>query len=1044
MIDMKPTKAIPPMAKQALVTTHRLAALTAVVTLGACGGGSDAPISAAAAEDMARFAERSVLDSQSTRAFALALPSAPTPEPIRWVKTAGENQTFGVNAPTEVRYGVGTTWIQRNLTGTVNCTNRFFGSDPALGIAKTCEILPASVTATWVKAAGENQTFDVNAPTEVRYGVGTTWIQRRLTGTVNCTNSFFGNDPALGVAKTCEILPTSASTIWVKAAGENQTFNVNTPTEVRYGVGTTWTQRSVNGSVNCTNRFFGEDPAVGVGKTCEISMIPVIGSAPLPAPAPSIWIKAAGENQPFNVNKTTEVRYGAGTKWIQRSLNGTVPCSNSFFGSDPAAGVVKTCEILTDSVVGSAPSPAPAPAPAPAPIPSPAPAPAPAPVPVNPFNCDTGAITCLEITSTGTAAQASLPVTFGQPFKAGDWRASSQGLVAKIDGVPVPVQTDETSSHRDGSTRFAVVSAQLGNIAAGQTKILNLYTGAKVPSTPAVPANPDWNLEVETQVFDASGNVTATLVAQPQAQLVAQIASNSGRRLSGAVASEYTVVTDFKDKFSGARHPHLSARFHTRLVDAGARIRTDVVMENTRTFVNAPGNITYSMVVKRNGATLHTQPRFTHFRQARWHKVVWSGSSAEPQARVRHNMPYFMASRAVWNYDLSVRIEEQSIASGFASLNKLRIAQAALGPMANLMLTPDMGTTGGRAEIGPLPQWIASYLISQDDRAREIMMAHADASGSVTVHYRDESTGLPLDLDTRPQVAVRVARAQSEPSFPTEVNGPTIWNPDTSHQGSLTYVPYLLTGDAFYLDEMMFWSSYTAASLNPGYRGGSAGLLNTEQVRGQAWGMRALGEVARSLPDNHAMKEYFQTRLSNNLKWFHEAYVSKPQSNRSPLGATFDDYLGDNTSPWQGDYIGIVFAQLAENNEPLAADVLDWISRFNIGRVTSDAQGFCSAEAAGYYWVIRSPNNGPFFTTWAQLMAANYGDKVGKDCATVAAEDGYPSWAGGYAATIRTMLAASANANVVGARTAYDKWKGMTPAMDKDYAKNPGLAIVPR
>ena len=650
----------------------------------------------------------------------------------------------------------------------------------------------------------------------------------------------------------------------------------------------------------------------------------------------------------------------------------------------------------------------------------------------------------MEITSTATAAQTSVPVTFGQPFKAGDWRANSQGLVAKIDGVPVPVQTDETSSHRDGSTRFAVVSAQLGNIAPGQTKILNLYAGTKDPSAPVVPPNPDWNLEVETQVFDASGNVTATLVAQPQAQLVAQIANNTGRRLNGAVASEYTVVTDFKDKSTGARHPHLSARFHTRLLDSGARIRTDVVMENTRTFTTAPGNITYSMVVKRNGTTLHSQPKFTHFHHARWHKVVWSGSSAAPQVRVRHDMPYFLASKAVWNYDLSVKVAEQSLAGSFSALVQARKDQAALGPMANLTLTPAFGTTGGRAEIGPLPQWTVTYLLTQDDRAREVMMSLGDAAGSVPVHYRDEESGSPVDLKRYPKIALRVARSYSQPPLPVEVNGETIWEADAAHQASFSYIPYLITGDVYYQDEMMFWAGWNMAGLNPEYRGREAGHLNTEQVRGQAWAMRALGEVARALPNTHAMKGYFQTQLSNNLKWFYEAYVSNPKPARSPMGATFDDYIGDRTVPWQGDYLGIVFAQLAENDEPLASDVLTWISRFNIGRVTSDAQGFCSAEAAGYIWLTKAPNSDLFFTSWAQIMAANYGDKVGKACPTMAADDGYPLWAGGYAATLRTVLAASANANVNGARAAYDKWKGMTPAMDKDYANNPTWAIVPR
>jgi hypothetical protein len=466
-------------------------------------------------------------------------------------------------------------------------------------------------------------------------------------------------------------------------------------------------------------------------------------------------------------------------------------------------------------------------------------------------------------------------------------------------------------------------------------------------------------------------------------------------------------------------------------------------MENTRTFTTAPGNITYSMVVKRNGVELHSQQKFTHFHHARWHKVVWSGSSAEPQVRVRHNMPYFMASKAVWNYDLSVQVKQTVLASQYEALNKKRTEQAALGPMANLLLTTNFGATGGRPEIGPLPQWSAMYLISQDERAREIMMAYADVAGAVPVHYRDEDTGNPVDLETRPQIALRFLMDKSIPRLPLVIDGKTIYSPDSSHQASFSYLPYLLTGDAYYQDEMVFWAGWNMAAVNPEDRGRGAGWLK-DQVRGQAWSLRALGEAARSLPDGHSLKPYFQSRLAGNLKWFHDAYITNPDPSRSPMGATFDRYIGSRTGPWQGDFMAIVLAQLAENGEPLAGELLAWTSRFNIGRVTSDAQGFCAARAPGYFWYIRAPNNGPFFTTWAQMTAANYPADVGKSCATLSIVEGYPSGAGGYAAVIRTMLATSASVNVAEAQAAFDKWKGMTPNMYKDYANNPTWAIVPR
>lgn len=660
-------------------------------------------------------------------------------------------------------------------------------------------------------------------------------------------------------------------------------------------------------------------------------------------------------------------------------------------------------------------------------------------VPVGPFACATDAITCVEVTGTATVTQASVPVTFGQPFRAGDWQHTTQGLVAKVDGVAVPLQTDEISSHRDGSARFAVLSAQLNNLQPGQSKIINLYTGTKTSSTPNVPANPDWNLELEAQVFDANGNVVATLVAQPQAQLAAQIASGSGRRLAGAVATEYTVALPFKDKATGTQHPHLTARLHTRLVDGGQRIRTDVVMENTRTWTANPGNITYSFAVKRNGSTIYTQPKFTHYHHARWHKVLWTGSSAEPQARVRHNMPYFMASKAVWNYNLNLKVPETVLAGQYALLAQKRQEQAALGPMGNVFLTPYFPTTGGRPEIGPLPRWTAQYLVSQDPRMLEIMLANADAAGSVPVHYRDDSTNLPLDLDRYPSVTVRIGT--SKPALPTVVDGTTIWSADVAHQGSYAYVPYLVTGDAFYLEENTFWAAWNLAGPNPAYRGYGAGLVNPEQLRGQAWSLRSIREAARILPDNHPHKNYFQTRLENNLNWYLNTYPNNPDpSTQSPLGAIQKPDDPTLTGPWQNDFMGIVFAQLLDDGENLAKPVLDWFGKFNVGRFLAEPQGFCTAKAPGYYWKIRD-TSGAFITTWKALFETNY---PGLTCETITAVDGSPDSPGGYAAGARASLATAVDAGVPNAGAAYSRWLMLTPQMDNALNSDPTWAIVPR
>ena len=631
-------------------------------------------------------------------------------------------------------------------------------------------------------------------------------------------------------------------------------------------------------------------------------------------------------------------------------------------------------------------------------------------------------------------------MTFGQPFKAGDWQHTTQSLVAKVDGVTIPLQSDEISSHRDGSARFAVLSAQLANMQPGTTRIVNLYTGTKTASTPsALPPSPDWNLELEAQVFDANGNVTANLIAQPQAQLVAQIANSSGRRLAGAVASEYTVVTTFKDKSTNAVHPHLTARLHTRLVDAGTRIRTDVVMENTRTWTANPGNITYSFAVKRNGTTVHTQPKFTHYHHARWHKVVWTGASAQPQTRVRHHMPYFMASRAVWNYDLSLTVPSGTINYLYSLLNQRRAEQTALGPMANLLLTTYFPTTGGRIEIGPYPRWTSMYLISQDQRMLETMLANADASAAVPIHYRDDNSQLPLDLERYPKVSTWIG--PSQPELPVVSNGSTIWNPDVSHQASFSYVPYLITGDAFYLDEVQFWASWTLASPNPGYRGEGKGLMSPEQIRGRAWGVRAIGEAFRATPDSHPHKAYFMSRLQNNLDWFSQTYIAGSTAPKvTQMGMLPQPDWPDRTSPWQNDFVTIVFAQLAENNDPGAIAFLNYLSRFTVERFNKQAQGYCMAYAPAYDVFILD-GNGQYINDWNQLFQKNW---PGVTCSSNLEIMGYPSAADGYAAYSRGMLGAAANAGITNAKAIYQNWKLMTPAMDAALADDPTWAIVPR
>ncbi len=106
--------------------------------------------------------------------------------------------------------------------------------------------------------------------------------------------------------------------------------------------------------------------------------------------------------------------------------------------------------------------------------------------------------------------------------------------------------------------------------------------------------------------------------------------------------------------------------------------------------------------------------------------------------------------------------------------------------------------------------------------------------------------------------------------------------PDNAHvPGGLSLVPYLLTGDRYYAEELAFWANYAVLSTWPGNTptdaasrsGGDAaagfgrGILATNQVRGFAWGLRNVADAAAYLPNGDPMKTPLRRIVMQNLAW---------------------------------------------------------------------------------------------------------------------------------------------------------------------------------
>lgn len=66
------------------------------------------------------------------------------------------------------------------------------------------------------------------------------------------------------------------------------------------------------------------------------------------------WVKVADEGQAFTLGTSQTVRYGANTSWVTKTVSGTAPCTNAYFGTDPLYMTVKSCQVpATTSIGGS-------------------------------------------------------------------------------------------------------------------------------------------------------------------------------------------------------------------------------------------------------------------------------------------------------------------------------------------------------------------------------------------------------------------------------------------------------------------------------------------------------------------------------------------------------------------------------------------------------------------------------------------------------------------------------------------------------------------
>ena len=163
------------------------------------------------------------------------------------------------------------------------------------------------------------------------------------------------------------------------------------------------------------------------------------------------------------------------------------------------------------------------------------------------------------------------------------------------------------------------------------------------------------------------------------------------------------------------------------------------------------------------------------------------------------------------------------------------------------------GNTGGRPELGLIETWALQYLYTFDPAVKTVLLGNGDVSGHVPIHFRESQTsgagqscassrcfdagktvdgfGRVVSIDARPTMntmfgdrstpadtitPVGAAKCSGDwyAGCTTTYDGSAVnkWTPDLAHQSAFGFVPYLITGEYYWLEELQFWAAADVAA----------------------------------------------------------------------------------------------------------------------------------------------------------------------------------------------------------------------------------------
>jgi hypothetical protein len=489
------------------------------------------------------------------------------------------------------------------------------------------------------------------------------------------------------------------------------------------------------------------------------------------------------------------------------------------------------------------------------------------------------ALNTITISEPINTARSNYPLQIGRAFAKAKFPGNVQ---LKIDGVSLKTQTDIKNRWPDGSIRFAVLSTVIPSIAPGAKLKVEFEslttTSAEAPTlTSFLDANP--NFDAAISVVIGSSPVNKVGLRQMLRTATVQ-AWTQGPISSSYIVADHSASRSFD--FGVSNLKSVRPIFHVTVWHGLSLAKVRFIAENSNSegLEDAAYDLSLQIGTGASQKTVYSQSAVNQHVGSRWTKTAWYGSDPKPLS-INHNVSYLAGLGIVPNFDPNFAITETTIASQVTRWNASSTALFDQGLWTKYMPAP-----GGREEIALFPNWTVDALISGDYRLHQISEANADLAAAWPMHFREGSStkqfdaaqsvkalGAPVSLYARPSMWFGTGNYFIKGSWISATDqftwGTTVtdggWVPDGSHQPSPYLVPYLFSGDYWYLEQMQFWASWGALlaglDLNSGFYGRGPTYTNANlsgDIRTQAWTLRNRAAAASFSVDGTKEKSYFE------------------------------------------------------------------------------------------------------------------------------------------------------------------------------------------